>query len=94
MDVCDKHGDKIGTIAHVYRYDPILVGMAGDSGRLRYDEVIEVKTGFLGLGKHLFIPVGSVQEVTQDCAFLTRSEDEARNNDEWQYKPSYLDELH
>jgi hypothetical protein len=94
MEVCDSHGEKLGTIAHVYRYDPVLVGLAGDASRLRHDEVIEVKTGFLGLGRHLFIPVGSIQEVTQSCVFLSRSAEEAKQNEAWHYKPSYLDELH
>ena len=94
MDVCDNNGDKLGTVAHVYRYDPMVVGMSGDAQRLPHDELIELKTGFLGLGKHLFVPMGVVEEVTQSCVFLSRAADEVKHNDEWQYKPSYLDELH
>ena len=94
MDVCDINGDKIGTVAHVYRYDLAMVGDAAAGSKPPRDEVLEVKTGFLGLGKHLFIPMGAIQEVTQGCVFLSKSADEVKGNDEWTTKPSYLEELH
>lgn len=57
MDVCDVTGQKVGTIAHVYRYADAVVstasGGAAESRQPPYDEVIEVKTGLFGLGAHL-----------------------------------------
>jgi hypothetical protein len=47
MDVCDVSGEKVGTVAHVYR------------------EVVDVKTGPFGLGKHLYVPPNAVDSVTE-----------------------------
>jgi hypothetical protein len=72
MDVCDVGGDKIGRIAQVHRFselpDPADGGVA--------DEVMEVKTGFLGLGKHLYVPLSAVQEVLPESVFLARPKEE------------------
>jgi len=94
MDVCDSHGEKIGAVAHAYRYDPAVVSMAGGPGHLPYDELIEVKTGFLGLGKHLFIPVSAIGEITLGGVFLSKTAEEVRQTGDWHEKPAYLDELH
>jgi hypothetical protein len=37
------------------------------------DEIFEVKTGFLGLGKHYYIPMSAVQEVLTDSIFISKS---------------------
>lgn len=92
MDVCDISGDKIGTVAHVYRYDLAVVGGAHGDSRPPHDDVVEVKTGFLGLGKHLYIPVSAFLEVIGDSAFLSRSRADIELMG-WEEKPSYLDEL-
>ena len=94
MDICDRNGEKFGTVAHVYRYDPAVVGVAGGSSRSAELEVVEVKTGFLGLGRRLYIPNGFVQDVTQGSVFLSKPADEVKHNDELRYKPSHLDYLH
>ena len=92
MDVCDISGDKIGTVAHGYRYDLAVVGGAHEDSRPPHDEVVEVKTGFLGLGTHLYIPISAFQEVIRDSAFLSRSRADIERMG-WDEKPSYLDEL-
>jgi len=98
MDVCDVTGDKIGHIAHVYRYAEIPVG-AGDAenpvgieGRPLEDGVIEVKTGFLGLGSHLYIPFSAVQETMSDAVFVSKSREEFERLG-WHDKPLYFDRL-
>ena len=58
------------------------------------EEVIEVKTGLLGLGKHFYLPMSTVQEVTQGCVFLSKPADEVKGTEAWQQRPPYLDELH
>jgi hypothetical protein len=93
MDICDRTGEKIGTIAQVYRYDPTMSGLAGGSSRVAQYELVEVKTGFLGLGKRLYIPNGFIQEVTQGSVFLSKTADEMMRNEDLQYKPSFLDDL-
>src|SRR6516225_8320641 len=92
MDVCDISGDKIGTVAHVYRYDLAVVGGAHGDSRPPHDEVVEVKTGFLGLGKHLYIPMSAFQEVIGDAAFLSPACEDAEQMG-WDHRPSYLEEL-
>jgi hypothetical protein len=95
MDVCDIAGEKVGTIAHVYRYADAAVGAgtrteAGE--RPPYDDVIEVKTGFLGLGSHLYIPLSEVQDTLDDCVFISKPKHDFERLG-WHDKPAYLDEL-
>jgi hypothetical protein len=61
MDVCDVGGDKIGTVAVVHRSrEHVLArGMPDESLKVR-GEILEVKTGLLGLGKHLHVPMSAV----------------------------------
>ena len=67
MNVCDITGGKVGSIAKVHHLsqpsDP-----AGGSGP---DEILEVKTGLFGLGKHLYIPTSAVQEVLAESIFIS-----------------------
>jgi hypothetical protein len=96
MSVCDARGGKVGSVARVYRYDTAGVGAAmtmAEPSDASGDEVIEVKTGMFGLGKHLFVPVGSIQEVIEDSVFLNvRGLDDEL--DQFKQKPEYLDRLH
>jgi hypothetical protein len=70
MEVCDVTGEKVGSISHVYSSaaatDEATPARTGD-------EIFEVKTGFLGLGKHYYIPLGAVQEVLTDSIFVSSS---------------------
>ena len=47
----------------------------------------------LGLGKHHYLPMNAVQDVTQGGVFLSASKDELEGRG-WDRKPDYLDELH
>jgi hypothetical protein len=80
MDVCDITGEKIGAVAHVHRR----------TGRPGEDRVIEVKSGFLGLGGHWWIPLGAVHDMTDGCVFLGVDKDtpEARA---WHERPADLE---
>src|SRR5688572_32967164 len=92
MDVCDINGDKLGTVARMYRHNPAVVGpVASTISQLR-EEVVEVKRGFLGLGTHYYIHVSAIHDVTAGGAFVDRSRDEIDRTD-WQSKPAYLDEM-
>ncbi len=90
MDVCDRDGKKVGTVAHVYRHEFATVGDAA-AGEPRED-IVEVKTGFLGLGKHLYIPLSAIQDATEGCLFLAQSCDDLDSLG-WDQKPAYLSEL-
>jgi len=90
MDVCDVTGEKVGSISHIYRFDEATDEQA--SARTG-DELIEIKTGFLGFGKHLYIPMSAVQEVLTDSIFLSKSREsfEELGFDE---KPAHFEQLH
>lgn len=85
MDVCDVSGDKIGSVARSHRVsgrpDPVTGSVP--------DEVLEVKTGFLGFGKRLFVPMSVVQEVLAESVFLARSRGELKSLG-YHEKPAYL----
>src|SRR5687768_17238156 len=76
MDVCDVNGEKIGTVAEVHQHALAMAG-GGAEEAPQYDEYVEVKTGFLGLGSHLYIPRHAFQpEGTQGCLFLEQTKDD------------------
>jgi hypothetical protein len=90
MDVCDVTGDKVGTIAHVYRFDESeMEGSPARSG----EEILEIKHGFLGLGKHYYVPISAVQEVLTDSVFLSKPH-EAFGELGYEEKPAHFDQLH
>jgi hypothetical protein len=91
MDVCDVTGEKVGSIAHIYRFDE---STEADPAARADEEIIEVKTGFLGLlGKHLYVPVSAVQEVLTDSVFLSKSR-EAFDELGYSEKPAHFERLH
>jgi hypothetical protein len=102
MDVCDCNGDKIGTVAHVYRHEMASVAASAGAGEptgvsqglpeATPGEFLEVKTGPLGLGRRLYIPMSQVQDLTSGCVFLTRGKDEIDDLD-WDTRPDILDQL-
>ena len=92
MDVCDVTGEKVGSVAHVYRLEGQTETTDANAPAPSGDEIIEVKTGFLGLGKHLYIPVSVVQEVLTDSIFLSKSR-EAFEELGFENKPASLAEV-
>jgi len=87
QDLCDINGDKVGTIAHVYRED---VSMSGTGQPVR-EEVIEVKTGLFGLGQKLYVPVNAVNDTTEGAVFVAKPQEQF--DDTWHRPPDYLDRL-
>lgn len=87
QDLCDMNGDKIGSVAHVYREDENTI-----TGPLPvHEDVIEVKTGIFGLGEKLYVPVSAVDDTTEDAVFVAKPKDDF--DDAWHQKPEYLDRL-
>jgi len=89
MDVCDSAGEKIGTVAAVHTRAPAAVG-----GRVAdHPSFVEVKTGFLGLGAHLYVPAIALQDATEACLFLGQSREEIEQEHAgWRERPTSLDE--
>ena len=95
MDVCDVNGDKIGSVNHVYRHAYTETGGMSDASRVATapgDDIIEVKTGLFGLGKHYYVPFGAIHDVTSGCVFLTKHHDDLDGLG-WSTKPDYLSEM-
>ena len=96
MDVCDINGDKVGTLARVYRHQMATAdaGAGSDVGvsTAPPEEILEVKTGLLGLGKHYYVPFSAIEDVTSGCVFLKQPK-EAMDQQGWEQRPDYLDEL-
>ena len=93
MDVCDVTGEKVGSISHIYHLDQGTEATDEATPAHTGDEIIEVKTGFLGLGKHYYIPVSAVQEVLTDSIFLSKPR-EAFAELGFEEKPAHLAETH
>ena len=73
MDVCDVGGEKIGTVSHIHRFSELPD--PADTASLP-EEYLEVKTGILGLGKHLYIPMSAVQEVLTDSLYISKAKED------------------
>ena len=80
MEVFDVDAQKVGSVVHLYESD--VPGSDRD--------VIEVKTGFLGLGKHLFIPRSAIKDVTEGGVFLSAAKGQAGELG-WETRPADLD---
>ena|SRR5258708_778701 len=94
MDVCDVDGNKFGTIERAYRHE---FGPGGDAqtsaiGTMTREDILQVKTGLLGLGKHYYVPFNAIQDVTSGCVFIDQSKDHIDEMG-WDVKPDYLDNL-
>ena len=81
MDVLDVDAHKIGSVVHLHERP----GSAASPG----EYTVEVKTGFLGLGKHYFIPQSAVKDVTEGGVFLNASRDSAKHAG-WETRPADL----
>ena len=88
QDLCDVNGDKVGSVTRVFREDD---SMLGDGHQTTYDEIIEVKTGFFGLGEKLYVPVSAVDDATDQAVFVGKPKTEFA--DTWHQKPEYLHRL-
>jgi hypothetical protein len=82
MEVCDVGGHKIGSVAHLHE------GQSAPGGQID-GGYVEVKTGFLGLGAHLFVPFDAVREVTEGGVILAHTRDEVKQMG-WDARPADL----
>ena len=90
MDVVDSAGDKVGSVAHIHRY--ALAAPAADSSDAPPEDVVEVKSGLLGLGSHYYVPAGAVREVSDRCLFLDVGRDDLAARG-WDARPAHIARL-
>jgi hypothetical protein len=92
MDVIDANGDKVGTIGQVYQ--PVAIPSTTSTFAQPHSQAyMKVDTGFLGLGKDLYIPADVISDVTGDRVFLNLDKD--RFDDiGWDREPDWLKDRH
>jgi hypothetical protein len=93
MDVYDYNGDKVGTIGGIYQ--PAAAGptppgsTASTTAQPAGQFYLKVDTGFLGLGKDLFMPSGAISSVTDDRVSLSVDKDRLDDMG-WNRPPDWL----
>ena len=96
LPVSDVRGEKIGTLAGVYGRAPAdpsaSSGSSGGTPTAAAERIVEVKTGFLGLGKHLYVPTRAIETVTDDHVILDCPREEADAHG-WTERPAGLTKL-
>ena len=89
MTIEDADGDEIGTVGTIYQ--PIPATAASAAAAAPADEAyMKVDRGFLGLGKHLYIPSSAIRDVTTDRVILTVDKDRVDEMG-WDQKPPWID---
>jgi hypothetical protein len=88
MDVSDVGGDKIGSVAQLHRFSQLPDPAAASVP----DEILEVKTGLLGLGKRLYVPMSAVQEVLAESIFLSSPKEEFESRGYYE-RPAHLSKV-
>ncbi len=96
MDICDIDGEKVGTIGHVYRHAYATAGASTETtsnvAMAPGEDIIEVKTGLFGLGKHYYVPFSAIHDVTSGCVFISKRRDDI-DGLAWDVKPDYLEDM-
>ena len=88
MGVCDVGGDRVGSVGEVHH-----AGRPADPAAASVpDEILEIKTGLLGLGKRLYVPMSAVQEVLTESIFLARPKEEFESLGYYE-KPAHLSQV-
>jgi hypothetical protein len=87
MEVYDRDNHKLGTVAHLHEL--AAPGGGGPPGARGYLEVATGLLSRLGLGRHLFVPLEAIRDVTEGGVFLSAGRDEADRAD-WHTRPAAL----
>src|SRR5438876_649430 len=72
MDVVDAEGERIGAVTRVYKH--ALAGGGGEASTA-FDDFFEVKTGFLGLGSHYYVPLSAITDVSESAVYIDKPKD-------------------
>jgi len=92
MSVCDTAGKKVGTIVEIHHIGdvPSATAAAGAEPVPR-NQVMELKTGLLGLGPHFYIPTSAIDDGLEESVFLSQPQEEFERLG-WHEKPPALSE--
>src|SRR4051794_7093387 len=97
MDVYDVKGDKIGTVGRLYRPATSMAsrgtapGTYAEPSTSDAEGYFKVDTGFLGLGKDLYIPASAITDVTGTRVTLNADKDRLDERG-WDRRPSWVPE--
>jgi osmotically-inducible protein OsmY len=91
MDVCDRMENKIGSVSKVHQPAGVGAGSSGGRASGGAEAYLELDTGFLGLGKTLFVPANHVSDVREDKVILD-VERERLDEMDWDKRPSFIQE--
>ena len=88
MEVWDAAANRIGTIGRVYSTAPFALSEATRDVD-ETENYVRIDTGFLGLGKKLWVPAAIVQAINDDTAMLHVEKARVRSMG-WDTRPSTL----
>lgn len=92
MDVCDRDGEKIGTVHQVFPQSMTRAATAGAAalapGLPSSTSVFQVDTGLLGL-KHYYVPFSAINDIANDCIFVNAAKDDLGGTG-WESRPDWL----
>lgn len=88
VEVCDLNGDKVGKVGRIYQ-PAAVTSTAATSAEPTGQPYLKVDTGFLGLGKDLFIPGSAISDVTAECVLLNVDKDRIDAMG-WDRRPDWL----
>jgi hypothetical protein len=91
MKVFDMSGNKIGEISKVYRYPVLSDSSSGPATVTAQHDIIEVKTGWFGLGQHYYIPTSAIDDGLEESVFISKQREDLDNLG-WSVKPSELED--
>ena len=96
MDVHDLKGNKVGTVGKIYRPAAATASSTAAPGTFAAppsgaDQYLKVDTGFLGLGKDLYIPTSAVSDVSGERVTLTVDKDRLDEMG-WDRRPEWAPE--
>ncbi len=89
MNVCDMNGDKVGTVKDTYDMGRTVGGSTMGGTSTMGEGYVHLDTGFLGLGKDLYIPLDSFDRCTADTCYLNITKKDVDTMG-WDQKPTSL----
>lgn len=96
MDVYDISGDKIGTVDGLFR-PAASVASTGTTPpthveAMRAEPYFRIKKGILGFGKDLYIPAGTITDVTGNRVTLSVEKGRAGEM-RWDERPAWIPDM-
>jgi len=95
MEVYDVKGDKVGTVGRIYRPAATVAstgtapGTYAEPSTSSAEGCFKVDTGFLGLGKDLFIPASAITNVSGKRVTINADKDRLDDRG-WDRRPSWV----